>query len=98
AEGQADYFATDVCAKRIFSTFNQRNPMFRQQVPAYVKERCDTTWTTHPLRDLCYRSAAGGLSLANLLAAIGGEKLPHFETPDPSKVTTTNVNHPRAQC
>jgi hypothetical protein len=39
-----------------------------------------------------------GVNLADVLARLGGEKLPNPKTPDPTKVTKTNVDHPRAQC
>lgn len=98
SEGQADYFATEVCAKRVFSQFFDRRFMHREDVPPYVKSRCDAAWNTAPLQSLCYRSAAGGYSLANLLAKLGGNQSPKFETPDPSKVSKTNTAHPAAQC
>jgi hypothetical protein len=36
--------------------------------------------------------------LATLLAKLGGEPMPSFDTPDTNVVTTTNVEHPEGQC
>lgn len=98
-EGQADYFATDVCAKRVFAAFFDRRFLNRTDVPPYVKQRCDAVWKeSAAAQSLCYRSASAGLSLATLLAAIGASPAPKFETPDPTRVPQTVVDHPRAQC
>ncbi len=98
AEGQADYFATDVCAKRVFAKFNKQNPRYRFIAPGSIKEKCDQAWKTPALQELCYRSSAGGQSLANLLAALEGAPLPNVQTPDPSQVSRSNTEHPHAQC
>lgn len=99
SEGQADYFATQVCAKKMFAQYFDRRFLGRTDVPPYVKERCDAIWNTPAAQSLCYRSAAAGHSLASLLAAIGGGAgAPKFDTPDTSKVTKTNTRHPAAQC
>lgn len=97
-EGQADYFATDVCAKHVFAQFFDRRFLTMTDVPAVVKQRCDAAWNNAPAQSLCYRSAAGGLALANLLAKLGSETQPHFETPDKTVVTSTDPEHPQAQC
>jgi hypothetical protein len=38
------------------------------------------------------------MALARLLANLGGESVPAFNTPDKSKVSSTNEDHPAAQC
>jgi hypothetical protein len=98
AEGEADYFATQVCGRAMFQKMFRRNHIYREGVPSVVQQKCDASWKTPEQQDLCYRLSAGGLALANLLASAGGEKPPHFETPDKSKVSHTNVDHPEAQC
>jgi hypothetical protein len=97
-EGQADYFAGEVCIKKVFATFPQRNPLFRSAVPAVVKAKCDSTWKATPQQDLCYRSAAAGFSLATLLSTIGSGPKPSFMTPDRTQVPQTFTDHPAAQC
>jgi len=97
-EGQADYFATQACARRIWGDQKSKNAQFRSQVGNYEKSKCDDTFSAQPDRDLCYRTAAAGLSLANLLSKLGNSGDPQFDTPDTSKVSRTNDNHPAAQC
>lgn len=97
-EGQSDYFATHVCAKNIWGSETATNATFRDTVDATAKASCDSAYADTPSRDLCYRSAMGGLSLARLLSVLG--KLPEvsFDTPDSTVVTKTFNTHPKAQC
>jgi hypothetical protein len=97
-EGQADYFATQVCAREIWQSQRDVNAEYRDQVPAAAKEACDHAWSTAEEQDLCYRTTVAGQSLANLLAALGTQAEPLFETPDESQVSSTNHEHPAAQC
>ncbi|MCB9094507.1 MAG: hypothetical protein H6621_05505 [Halobacteriovoraceae bacterium] len=86
----------------------QRKLKFRKQldydlINEYAKKSCDKAYESRTKRDaegaaLCLRAAMGGLSLARLLADLGGSNMPEFDTPDPSKVSSTNHAHPAAQC
>jgi hypothetical protein len=99
AEGQADYFATHVCGRRVFGKQMAYTMKFRSAVPSNIQAQCDAVYKTQPEQEVCYREAAGGISLATLLAVIGGSRsIPKIETPDPSKVRQTNTAHPEAQC
>ncbi len=97
AEGQADYFATQACARKLWRDDLGENQRYRMLVPASVVSRCDTYWNGAEDRDLCYRTAAAGKSLADLLAVLEAGSV-HFDTPDPTRVTATNIDHPAAQC
>jgi hypothetical protein len=92
-EGQSDYFANFVCAPKVFGGL---------PVPAMTgigKQKCDEAWpNSQQAKNTCYIGLDGGLRLGKLLAALGGEATPKFETPDQSKVTKTSDSHPRAQC
>ncbi|MGE3974634.1 MAG: hypothetical protein AB7F59_08925 [Bdellovibrionales bacterium] len=98
SEGQADYFATQICGKMIwekaiFGRFNLRT------VNPYIRAKCDSNYTRNWERRVCYRNIAAGHSLATLLAAASREKTPpKFETPSQAKVTATYHYHPQAQC
>lgn len=102
SEGQSDYFATQTCAKMLWG--NQQNinrtyaRRFANEVPATVKSSCDSVWKDENARGWCYRTAMGGQSLANLLAALGSSKMPNFDTPDQTVVKKSDPNHPQAQC
>jgi hypothetical protein len=102
SEGQSDYWATQICGRKIFEKTNNTNFRFSMRtgasVPPYVQERCDTTWKTPAEQERCYRLSAAGLSLATLLGSLGENKVPKFETPDTSKVSRTQPAHPKAQC
>ncbi len=98
SEGQADYFATQACARKIWANDKVTNAQFRTTVGAFEKERCDASWKTADEQDLCYRAAAGGASLATLLSALRNGPAPRFETPDQKMVNSTFVSHPEAQC
>lgn len=99
AEGQADYFATQSCAREIWRQQITENARYRGLVGAYEKNKCDAVWSKVEDQDLCYRTAAAGQSLATLLGALrSAPNPPRFDTPDASKVSTTYTAHPEAQC
>jgi uncharacterized protein YkwD len=90
-EGQSDYFSTFACARKVFDSL----PV--PTVTGKAKEACDK-WPDQSARETCYKIMDGGLALGKLLAVLGGERVPTYETPDPSVVTKTSDSHPRAQC
>ncbi|MBI4925238.1 MAG: hypothetical protein HY843_04865 [Bdellovibrio sp.] len=98
SEGQADYFATSVCAKTAFVNTPWENPIDSEVVPEFVQKNCNQAWNTQLEQKLCYRNALAGQSLANLMAALGSSGKPKFETPDTKVVTETYDYHPQAQC
>lgn len=98
SEGQADYFATQSCAKNIWKNEIEKNKRYRKIVPASVKEKCNNSFSSENEQNLCYRSADAGRSLATLLAALSKEAIPHYETPDTRTVQKTYTRHPDGQC
>lgn len=96
-EGQSDYFATLSCAGKVWQNDPVGDAAAVAAVAAEPKQLCDNTWLTESARTLCYRSMLGGKSLADLLGALG-ESSVSYTTPDTSVVTTTNNDHPEAQC
>lgn len=101
-EGQSDYFATHACAKIIWGRDFRGNESWRRirNIPPVVQEKCSMAWPNNVnAQGWCVRTSAAGLSLANLLNALGGGRKPvAFETPDTSVVSRTNHAHPAAQC
>ncbi len=97
-EGQADYFATQVCARQLWADEHEKNATFRAIIPATAQAQCDAVWSTEAEQDLCYRVSMGGLALGNLLATLQQRPLPSFDTPDTTVVNKTNHRHPAAQC
>ena len=97
-EGQADYFATQACAKQIWADQKDTNASFRATVQAVAKSKCDAAYSGVDAQNLCYRTAMAGQSLAKLLAALETSAEPKFDTPDPSVVAKTFEAHPAGQC
>jgi uncharacterized protein YkwD len=91
-EGQSDYFSTFVCAKKVLGDY----PV--PSIPSTGSSACDAAYPDKADRDTCYKSISGSLTLANLLAKLGGSKTPSLDTPDPNVVPQTQDEHPAAQC
>lgn len=98
SEGQSDYFANHVCAKKVFAGSAPRLREFKAKISARAISRCDSVYTSNEDKAVCYRGVSAGVSLANLLAKINNEKTPNLEKPDSRVVRTTNPAHPAAQC
>lgn len=102
-EGNSDYCATNLVGKRIFASgefaVKFQVSAVESEIDPLAKARCDKYYQGNPVDKVsCYMSMAGGQSLANLLAALGGDKAPTVATPDPRVVRTTDSQHPAAQC
>ena len=94
-EGASDYFAMQACAKTIWQNTVEENSKADKALDPYAKKLCDQYKGKN--NSLCYREMNAGYSLANLLAALGGEKV-NFQTPDKTIVKRTSNTHPKAQC
>lgn len=95
-EGEADYYATHVCARELWKEEKEVNSLHSITVDPWAKIYCDQAWPTVEQRDLCYRIANASQSLASLLSR--GKSDPLVNTPDPAKVRKTFTKHPAAQC
>lgn len=98
AEGQSDYFATQVCTRKIWSKDTQINAGFRATATDVVKQKCNSVWQRAPEQDLCYRILAATQSMVTTMANLMKKPIPRFETPDTSVVALTTTKHPEAQC
>ncbi len=97
-EGNADYFATQACARKVWGDDKETNKKSRANVDPAAKALCDKTWKNEDDQNLCYRTAKGSLELATLLAKLGNGADPKYDTPDKRRVSRTNDAHPEAQC
>lgn len=102
-EGQADYFATAKCLRKVYEKelrstmrFYSRRDLTEDQKIA--KKACDETYANEADAAICFRSALAGESLARLLGKLGGTPDVLFGKPDVGIVTKTNHNHPKGQC
>jgi hypothetical protein len=94
-EGQSDYFALQACASNLWAGEFQINDEAVADVDSTAKALCDKYYSNDP--SLCYRKMNASYSLANLLAALGGDTI-SFDTPDKTIVKKTASEHPAAQC
>lgn len=97
-EGQADYFSTHVCARKLWADDHINNAEFRKTVTTKIQNLCDPVWTNREDQDLCYRVLTAAESVTVTMAAILNKPAPDFETPDTSAVNQTNHRHPAVQC
>ncbi|OYZ13297.1 MAG: hypothetical protein B7Y39_18225 [Bdellovibrio sp. 28-41-41] len=97
-EGEADYYATQVCARKIWASDVKQNETFRSTASAQVKAECDKIWTKEADQNLCYRSVTASESLADVLASLSKSGNPQLHTPSQAVVASTYNAHPEAQC
>lgn len=99
-EGQADYFSTSKCLRRVWlADDNAAIVAAMTDVPKTLVDACELNWGRSTDKALCIRGGMAGMSVANLFAALAWQiRLPKFETPDPKVVAATNDNHPATQC
>jgi hypothetical protein len=98
SEGQADYFATQSCARELWRDDIEVNKAARNEVDPLGKSYCDQIWSTEAERDLCYRIVVAAIS-ANRYRAKATEKPdPSIDTPNRSEVPDTIPSHPEVQC
>lgn len=99
-EGQADYFATQTCARAIWGRDYQANAAHRYTVDPVAKAACDHSYQYQVQRDLCYRTADAGQSLANLLNMLEDATRPvvYGKASNAVRVPETFPDHPAAQC
>jgi hypothetical protein len=97
-EGQADYFATSKCLRKLFLNDDNQQIISSMNIDPMVITECDSQFQTDNEAALCKRISMAGLSSASLFAAMNNERLPRFETPDPAVVRITFESHPQFQC
>tara|TARA_B110001454_G_scaffold219099_1_gene249906 strand:- start:13220 stop:14137 length:918 start_codon:yes stop_codon:yes gene_type:complete len=97
-EGEADYYATQVCARKIWANEVKENEVFRSTASALVKSECDKIWKKEADQNLCYRSVTAAESLAEVLASLSKRGNPQLHTPSLAVVAQTYDGHPEAQC
>ena len=97
-EGQADYFATLKCLRRVWEGDDNVSIVGSLGVPQTVTAACEKSFSDAASIALCQRTAMAGLSSANLSKALDGSGTVSFTSPDANKVSSTYDSHPRAQC
>jgi len=96
-EGQADYWATLKCLRKVFLNDNNISMMSSLNAPAAVVEACKKNNNAEDTA-LCVRTSMAGKSVSNLFSVLSSLPTTDFATPDSKVVTKTDHNHPKAQC
>lgn len=97
-EGQADYWAGLKCMRRVLEKEDNIAAVAKMEIDAEATAKCQQIYKSESEIALCQRISMAGKSLAMLLGDLGGNSNVKFTTPDTSKVSRTNDNHPAAQC
>jgi hypothetical protein len=97
-EGQADYFGTLKCMKRILENDDNVAVTSAMKIDAEATKQCEMVYKNANEVALCQRIAMAGKSLGQLLGDLGGNSKVNFATPDSKMVKKTNDDHPAAQC
>ena len=92
-EGQSDYFATMKCARKVF----RRYPRTPQNIDIEAENRCKEHHSAQE-KEICIRSAMGGLSLAKAMSRQSGGREPRLDLKDSRVVSSTQDSHPQPQC
>ena len=97
-EGQADYFASLKCMRRVLQNEDNLSIAANMQIDSEVTRQCSEVYKSASEVALCQRIAMAGKSLGSLLGSLGGNANVNFTTPDRKVVRQTNDNHPKGQC
>ena len=97
-EGQADYFGSLKCMKRVLEKDDNISVVASMTIDAEATKQCSLVYKTESEVALCQRIAMAGKSLGQLLGSLGGSSNVNFGTPDKKIVRKTNDAHPAAQC
>lgn len=98
-EGQADYFATLKCLRKVFRNDNNKEILAKLNVPQTVIDTCAAQFSNSEDQAVCQRGSMAGMSTAKLFQALRKQPTaPAFNTPDKNIVSKTDDNHPDTQC
>ncbi len=98
-EGQADYFGTLKCFKRVVEKDNNVSMVRSRNVDSYATQICKKQFKDANDVAICERAAMAGMSVAKLFNALRSRTTPlRFDTPDEEIVRRTFHDHPQPQC
>lgn len=98
-EGQADYFATLKCLRRVFLNDDNASIVRTLGAPQALIDACNKTTKGHREDSAtCVRMGMAGKSVANLFSVLSHLPDTKFDTPDTKVVSRTDDQHPQAQC
>lgn len=91
-EGNADYYATQTCLKKIWGLSFAAT---QNEISEKAAERCQEpgTWGSA----FCVRAMEASYAVASFLADLEDTSI-SWDQPDPTEVTSTNLDYPPVQC
>lgn len=98
-EGQADYFATSKCLRRVFAEPAARLFSRLSGTDPTAQKACSRVFKEPLSRDICVRSAMAALSAST--TTTGWSSVPEvveLNTPDPYRTSVTDNRHMPKQC
>ena len=99
AEGQADYFATSKCMKRVLKEMDNETFLKGVEVPKIISSSCEQAYLNSAEQNICKRSALGAMQAVNAFSYMLSTDLPSLETPDRSIIYQTILDdYPSIQC
>ena len=98
-EGQADYWSTLKCLRRVWNSDNNEEIIKQMEIPKHLATSCGRQRVWNVDVAICIRAGMAGMSVAKLFQSLSRETTaPQFETPNTTVVTATNDRHPQTQC
>lgn len=97
-EGQADYFATLKCLRRLFAHDDNRRFLADNNVEPEIRNECKISFTSDQDVAICLRSAVASKVMGNVTADVRRERIPTFLTPDQTRVEYLYGGHTKSQC
>lgn len=94
-EGQADYWATAKCLKRVFDHDDNETLLKSISVPPELSSKCELAHLNKKDMYLCIRSGMAGLAAMRSVRVATSVS---FETPDSLVVSSLNESYPSDQC
>lgn len=98
-EGQSDYYANLKCLRLVFADKASKEFTALSEGDEVAMQGCEAMYSGDKDREVCYRAAMAGKSVAYLFKALRNETVtPRFDTPSQTVVTTMMSAHPPTQC
>ena len=98
-EGQADYFGTLKCLKKVFEKDDNIAILKTRKVDEFATAKCKGQFRDPLDVAICERVAMAGMSVSSLFNALRRRDIPlRFDTPDTKFVKKTFHDHPAPQC
>lgn len=102
-EGGADYFAGTKCLRYFFEEDDNKAIIAAAKADGtlspFAEKLCEQQFGSEADQLVCKRTSLSGTSVAGVFQAMKKEATPaKYDTPDNSRVTKTNDDHPATQC